>query len=74
MWFELLILALAIPIGLLITALTKDEMKIGRKYFKILTIVSALWAILFLIEGIAYLAYTFGFMLIVSFISLRHKI
>ena len=74
MWIEISLLVLAVPVGFLIAKLTGDEMKHGRKYFKILSVASLFGIVLFSLLRIEYLAYTFGFMLIVSFISLRHKI
>lgn len=70
MWVEILLLALAIPVGWLIAKLTKDERAMGTKYFVVLIIISILGAILFSIVGISYIAWTFGFMFVVSLISL----
>ena len=69
MIWEILVLILSIPTGYLIAWLAQDELKEGRKYFRILMIVSLLVGILFWLLGERYIIYTSGFVFIVSLIS-----
>lgn len=69
MLIQIIILFFAIPVGLLIARLTKDEMKDGRIYFQILEVISLAGLILFWVKNLPYIAYTFGFVIIVSVIS-----
>jgi len=66
---EIIILILAIPIGLLIAYLTRDELLEGRKWFKIIMILGVVGMVWFLLTGVSYLAYTFGFVTILAFVS-----
>tara|TARA_Y100000310_G_C20627362_1_gene786688 strand:+ start:707 stop:928 length:222 start_codon:yes stop_codon:yes gene_type:complete len=70
MIYELIVLLLAIPVGLFIVRLTKDELKIGRKYFRALVIVSLIGIIGFWIYGRPVEAWSMGFVGIVSLVSL----
>ena len=70
MFIELLLLIVAIPVGFLIAWLTKDELVSGRKYFRILIIVSILVGVWFWLTGYSYISWTVGFILIVSLVSL----
>jgi hypothetical protein len=70
MMFEILLLVLAIPAGFWIAWLARDELVQGRKWFRILIIVSIIGIIGFWIYGFPYISFTMGFILIVSFISL----
>ena len=45
------ILALGIPIGKILAYSTKEELKPGKKWFKLLVIISSVGAIVFLILG-----------------------
>ena len=47
----ILILALGIPIGKLLAYSTKEELRSGKKWFKLLVIISSVGAIIFLILG-----------------------
>lgn len=69
MILEILILVLAVPIGILIAKLAEDELAAGKKYFRILIIVSLLGGIWFLFTRQEVLAWTAWFIFIVSFIS-----
>ncbi len=69
MIIEIIILFLAVPVGILIARLTRDEMKDGRKYFQIIEFISIIGAIVFSFLRLPYISYTFGFILIVSIIS-----
>jgi len=66
---NILVLILGIPIGLLVRFLAKEELKQGKKYFRILIISSILLGILFYLYGIYYMTLTMAFILIVSLIS-----
>jgi len=67
---EILILVLAIPVGYLLAYLTRDELVEGRKWFKLVMLLSAISAVVFLIFNIT-ISLTLGFMFIVSWISLK---
>jgi hypothetical protein len=71
MIFELIILLLAIPVGILIAFLAKDELIAGRKYFKAIIIASILSTIWFFLTKHNPSAYTSLFILITTFISYR---
>jgi hypothetical protein len=65
------LLALGIPIGNLLAKVTKEELKSGRKYFKILIILSLIGAIAFLILGNDVLLFSLLFIAIVTSRSLK---
>ena len=70
MILEIVILLLAIPIGYLIAWLAKDELVAGKKWFRVLIILSILISAWFYLIGEKYISWTTGFILIVSLISL----
>lgn len=70
MSLTIIILALAIPAGYLIAWLARDELVDGRKWFKILILISAFLFGFFLLGEQRYVAWTGLFILVVSFISL----
>lgn len=70
MWIEIGLLALAIPVGWLIAYLTKEELKDGRFWFRVICDVSLVLAALFLILKIDYLALTFFFIFISTAVSI----
>jgi len=70
MSLTIIILALAIPAGYLIAWLARDELVIGRKWLKILILISAFLFGFFLLGEQRYVAWTGLFILVVSFISL----
>jgi len=65
-----LFLVLGIPLGNLIRNLTKDEQKIGRKWFKLLVLIGLLGGIVGLIIGNDVVLFTFFFIAIVTSRSL----
>jgi len=65
------LLALGIPIGNLLAKATKEELKSGKKYFKILIITSLVGAFAFLILGNDILLFSLLFIAIVTSRSLR---
>jgi len=62
-------LFLAIPIGYLLAYLTKDELVAGRKYFKLISFLCSLMALIFLFFSLT-IALTLVFISIVSSVSL----
>ena len=70
MIIEIFVLLTAVPIGYFISYLTKDELKSGEKWFRVLIISSILIGILFILLGEFYISWTAGFVFIVSLISL----
>jgi hypothetical protein len=65
------VLALGIPIGNLLARATKEELKGGRKYFKILIILSLIGAVIFLIIRNDVLLFSLLFIAIVTSRSLK---
>ena len=70
MILEIFILALGVPIGFLIAWLASDELVIGRKWFGALILVSFFSGLLFLWKDFRVKAFTSGFVLIVSLVSI----
>ena len=66
---EIILLILAVPVGYLISNMAKDELKSGKKWFRILIIASILGAIGFYLYGNKTIAFTMIFIFIVGFIS-----
>jgi ABC-type antimicrobial peptide transport system permease subunit len=64
----LMTLILAIPAGYLLAYLTKDELKQGRKWFKLLAILSLILGIIFSFFNLT-ISLSLAFIFIVSFIS-----
>lgn len=69
MWIQPFLLLLAIPVGYLIAWLCKDELKDGRKYFRIVLITAFALAVLSFAVGNYMMVYVFLFIAIVTFIS-----
>jgi hypothetical protein len=65
------ILALGIPLGNLLAKATKDELKIGKKWFKLVIIFSLTGAIVSLILGNDSLLFGLLFIAIVTSVSLK---
>ena len=65
------ILALGIPIGNLLAKSTKEELKSGKKYFKILILICLMGALLFLILRNDALLFALLFIAIVTSRSLK---
>ena len=63
------ILFLAVPLGYLLAYLTRDELVDGRKYFKLISFLCSLMALIFLFFSLT-IALTLVFMSIVSSVSL----
>ena len=70
MLLEIIVLALSIPLGFLISYLAKDELEEGKKYFQILLGVSAIGALIFWTKNVPYLSLSFGFIFMTSMTSL----
>lgn len=69
MIIEIFLLALAIPVGLLISWMAKDELKQGRKWFRAIFIIFIAFGGLFWIYDLRYIALTCFFIAIVGLIS-----
>ena len=69
MLLEILILILAIPTGYLLAWLTKDELIQGRKWFKLIVLLSSVSAIIFVFYNLT-IALALAFISIVTIISL----
>lgn len=67
----ILVLALGIPIGNYLAKETKDELKPGRNWFKLLILLSLIGAVLSLVFRNDALLFTFLFIAIVTSRSLR---
>ena len=67
------ILLLGFPIGTFLARLTKEELKRGQKWFKIIILVSCVGALAGLFLRIDYLLFAFLFMAIVTSRSLLKK-
>lgn len=65
----ILVLVLAVPIGYLLAYLCRDELKDGRKYFKLLVFLSAILGIVFLFLDLI-VGLSLIFISVVSLISL----
>ncbi len=70
MIIEIILLLLAIPTGFLIAWLARDELVSGRKWFRVLIVVSVLVIIWSWLTSLIYIVWTMGFILIVALISL----
>jgi hypothetical protein len=70
MIIEIILLILAVPAGLLIAYLARDELIQGQKWFKILVIASLALAGLFWMMNLDYISLTLVFIAIASFVSL----
>ena len=69
----IVLLILGIPIGNLLAKATKEELKSGQRWFKLIIIISLIGAIISLILGNDVLLFTFLFMVIVTSRSLKIK-
>jgi len=67
------ILLLGIPIGSYLAKITKEELKKGQKWFKLIIIISLIGAIVSLILSNDILLFSFLFIAIVTSRSLRKK-
>ena len=67
------ILLLGIPIGSYLAKITKEELKKGQKWFKLIVIISLIGAIVSLILSNDILLFSFLFIAIVTSRSLRKK-
>ena len=67
----ILVLALGIPLGTLLAKLTKEELKSGQKWFKLIIILSMIGAIASLIVKNDVLLFSFLFITVVTTRSLK---
>ena len=70
MFLEILILLLAVPVGYLIAWLARDELVVGRKWFKILIVISLISAILAIYFRKTDIFFSSSFISIATLISL----
>jgi len=70
----ILVLALGIPIGNYLAKITKEELKAGRIWFKLIIIASLIGALVSLLLGNDTLLFTMLFIAIVTSRSLKNKI
>ena len=71
MILEIIILILAIPAGLLLAWMARDELLMGRKWFKLIVVLSFILSIVFLIMKEIAVFLTLMFILIVTAISYK---
>ena len=69
MILEIIVLILAIPVGYLLAWMARDELISGRKWFKIIILLSLILSIIFLILKEIVIFFTLIFILIVTLIS-----
>jgi hypothetical protein len=69
MWLEILILLTAIPVGFLIAYMTEEELKDGRKYFRLIFYLSVSLAIIFSFINRRIESLSLAYLAITSFIS-----
>lgn len=70
MIIDIILLLLSIPVGFLIAWLARDELMQGRKWLKILIVISVIGAIVFYFMKNMPVTFTFVFIIIVSVVSL----
>lgn len=68
-FLEIIILLLAIPVGILISRLTKDEFSDGKKYFLSVLILSIIFSLFFFVINKQAVHLSLNFVVIVSGIS-----
>ncbi len=69
MIFYLIIIALAVPTGFLIAHMARDELVLGRKWFRIIFTASFIAGLWFFLIGVEYIALTLFFIVIFSLIN-----
>lgn len=69
MIIEIILILCAFPIGLLISYLARDELIIGRKWFKAIFLVSIFFSIYFYLFGERYAVFSSIFIAIVAIVS-----
>ncbi|NCO11162.1 hypothetical protein CO038_00305 [Candidatus Pacearchaeota archaeon CG_4_9_14_0_2_um_filter_39_13] len=67
---EFILLLTAFPVGFLIAWFSRDELANGRKWLKIIMIVSAIFIIGFWLTGWKTGSWTFGYLLILALVGL----
>ena len=67
----ILFLALGIPIGNFLAKITKEELKSGRRWFKLIVIISLIFGVVGLIFGNDILLFSLFFIAIVASRSLK---
>jgi len=69
----IVLLVLGIPIGNFLAKITKEELKTGQKWFKLIIIASLVGSVISLISGNDILLFTFLFIMIVTSRSLKER-
>ncbi len=69
----IIILFIGIPLGNLLAKITKEELQSGKKYFKIITLLSLLGSIISIVLQNDVLLFSFAFIAIVTSRSLNKK-
>ena len=67
----IIILGLGFPIGLFLARVTKDELRVGQKWFRLLIVVSLIGGFIGLILKNDYIMFSFFFIAIVTSRSLK---
>jgi hypothetical protein len=65
------LLALGFPIGNILAKITKEELKSGRKWFRLIILFSLISSLVFLITGNDVFLFTFLFIAVVTSRSLK---
>ena len=68
------VLLLGFPIGMFLAKKTKEELKSGRKWFRLIILLGFIGAVVSLIVGNDALLFGFLFILVVTSMSLKKKI
>ena len=66
-------LILGVPIGSYLAKITKEELKAGQKWFKLIIVISLMCAVVSLIVRNDVLLFSFLFIVIVTGMSLKRK-
>jgi len=66
---EIIVLLLGIPVGYLLAYLARDELVVGRKWFKALVILGVVVGGWFALTGDYAVAWSSGFIAVTSFVS-----
>jgi hypothetical protein len=67
----IVVLALGIPLGHYLSKFTKEELKSGRRWFRLIIVLSLILAVISLIIGNDVLLFSFLFIAIVSGMNLK---
>lgn len=68
---SIIILFLAIPIGNYLALITKEELKIGKKWFNLIVLISLVLSVIFLFSRNDWLFFSFAFIALLTSRSLK---